>query len=79
MAEPVHKWFDDEDDENLWVNTDIIDIITMHLKEVKRFHTPCAFKAFTDLTALCSISSFGNDTDAIHSAHTLACRQVLPL
>jgi hypothetical protein len=52
MAEPVHKWFDDEDDENLWVNTDIIDIITMCLKEVKRFHTPHAFKAFSDLTAV---------------------------
>jgi hypothetical protein len=51
-AEPVHEWFDDEDDENLWVKTDIINIITMHLKEVKRFHTPRAFKAFTDLTAV---------------------------
>jgi hypothetical protein len=44
-------WFDDEDDD-LMPRTNILKIIVQHIKEVKKFCTPQAFKAFTDLTAI---------------------------
>lgn len=47
----VRQWFD-EDEEVSGSSIDILDIIKLRLKEVKRFHTPRAFKAFTDLTAV---------------------------
>jgi len=47
----VRQWFDD-DDEASGSPVDILDIIKLRLKEVKKFHTPRAFKAFTDLTAV---------------------------
>ncbi|KIM75694.1 hypothetical protein PILCRDRAFT_13347 [Piloderma croceum F 1598] len=50
-ADHVREWFDEED-AHIWVHTDILDIIKMHMKEVKKFHTPCAFKAFTNLTSV---------------------------
>lgn len=47
----VQQWFD-KDEEVSGSSIDILDIIKLRLKEVKRFHTPCAFKAFMDLTAV---------------------------
>ena len=50
-ADAVREWFDEEH-ENTWAQTDILDIIKMCMKEVKGFRTPRAFKAFADLTAI---------------------------
>jgi len=50
-ANHVHEWFDEEV-AHIWAHTDILDIIKMRMKEVKKFHTPHAFKAFTNLTAV---------------------------
>lgn len=46
MGADVCQWFDEDDEESGPVN--ILDVIKLWLKEVKKFHTPCAFKAFTD-------------------------------
>jgi hypothetical protein len=55
---PVHdadldvlQWFDEEDEAS-GSPVDVLDIIKLRLKEVKKFRTPCAFKAFTELTAV---------------------------
>jgi len=50
-CDDVCEWFD-EDDEALRSPVDILSIIKMQLKEVKKFHTPHAFKAFTELTTV---------------------------
>jgi hypothetical protein len=50
-GDDVCQWFD-EDDEASGSPVDILDIIQLQLKEVKKFHTTHAFKAFTDLTAV---------------------------
>jgi hypothetical protein len=50
-CDDVREWFD-EDDEASGSPVDILDIIKMRLKEVKKFHTPHAFKAFTELTTV---------------------------
>jgi hypothetical protein len=50
-ADHVHEWFDKEV-AHIWAHTDILDIIKMCMKEVEKFHTPHAFKAFTNLTAV---------------------------
>jgi hypothetical protein len=50
-ADSVREWFDD-DHENTWAQTDILDIIKIRMKEVKKFRTPRAFKAFSDFTAI---------------------------
>ena len=50
-ADSACEWFDEEQ-ENTWAQTDILDIIQIRVKEVKKFHTPRAFKAFADLTAI---------------------------
>ena len=50
-ADSAHEWFDKEQD-NTWAQTDILDILQICMKEVKKFHTPCAHKAFADLTAI---------------------------
>jgi hypothetical protein len=47
----VHQWFD-EDDKASGSPVNILDIIKLRLKEVKKFHTPRAFKALTDLIAV---------------------------
>ena len=47
-AVDAHEWFDEECD----VQVDIFDIINRCLKVVKKIHTPRAFKAFTQLTAV---------------------------
>jgi hypothetical protein len=51
LGDDVRQWFD-EDDEASGSPVDILDIIQLWLKEVKKFHTTRAFKAFTDLTAV---------------------------
>ena len=47
-AVSAHEWFDEEYD----VAVDILDIIKRRLKDVKKIHTPRAFKAFTQLSAV---------------------------
>jgi hypothetical protein len=47
----VRQWFD-EDDETPGPPVDILDIIKLRLKEVKKFRTPRAYKVFTDLSAV---------------------------
>jgi hypothetical protein len=50
-ADSACEWFDEEQ-ENTWAQTDILNIIQICMKEVKKFHTPRAFKAFSELTAI---------------------------
>lgn len=47
----VCQWFD-EGNEIPGPPVDILDIIKLRLKEVKKFHTPHAYKVFTDLSAV---------------------------
>jgi hypothetical protein len=42
----------DEGDGTPGPPVDILDIIKLQLKEVKKFHTPCAYKVFTDLSVV---------------------------
>jgi len=50
MGADVRQWFDKDDEESGPIN--VLDVIKLRLKEVKKFHTPRAFKAFTELTAV---------------------------
>lgn len=69
----VNEWFD-EDDEASGSPVDIPDIIKMWSKKVKKFHTPCAFKAFTELTAVMQYvklrEHYGNHVKCTHPCLT---------
>ena len=51
LADDIHQWFD-EDGEASRAPDNILDTIKLWIKEVKKFHTAYAFKAFTDLVAV---------------------------
>jgi hypothetical protein len=51
LADDVRQWFD-EDDEASGAPDNILDTIKLRIKEVKKFRTARAFKAFTDLVAV---------------------------
>ena len=50
-ADDILQWFD-EDDEASGASDNILDTIKLRIKEVKKFRTTRAFKAFADLTAV---------------------------
>jgi hypothetical protein len=51
LADDIRQWFD-EDDEASGAPDNILDTIKLRIKEVKKFRTARAFKAFTDLVAV---------------------------
>jgi len=50
-ADSVCEWFY-HDHKNMCAQTDILNIIKICMKEVKKFHTPHAFESFSDLAAI---------------------------
>ena len=67
-AVDAHEWFNEECD----VPVDIFDIINRCLKVVKKIHTPRAFKAFTQLTAVMQYVKLRDRYRKIHPAQSHA-------